>query len=508
MDCTLRDGGYYTDWDFDDSVVDAYLAAVEKMPVDYVELGYRNNPSDSYLGRFGYTPLATMEMARKSSKKRLAVMLNEKSTDVDDLKNLLGPARGLVDMVRIAVDPKNFDRAVTLAETVKSMGFELSFNMMYMSRWNGEFRDVLDRLDKLNGVADVICMVDSYGGITSAELREIYADVRERTSCCIGFHGHNNLQLALSNTLTAMECGVDVVDATMLGMGRGAGNLATELLLTYLNTHGGVPVDFNVLGDVVGAFNPLWEKFRWGANLPYMIAGANGIPQKDVMEWVNNRVYSLDSIVRALENRRCGEKDNAKYPLLPEGQKYDEVLIVGGGENASVHRRAVVDFVRGRKNVAMVFATARYAAEYMDLNVPKYYCIVGSEARRLTRNVGAERFDGHCVLPPYPRLMGTEIPEYAERKTFELPKIEFVNEYCDSVTTVALQLASQLTKGPVYVVGYDGYPEGTNNAKDVALAAENYVIFNAFSKYYNKPVVSLTPTMYKGLLVSSIYQYI
>ena len=89
-----------------------------------------------------------------------------------------------------------------------------------------------------------------------------------------------------------------------------------ELLLTMLSKRG-LEVNFNILGDVIFSFQPLLDKYAWGTNLPYMLSGANSIPQKDVMDWVTNRTYSFNSIVLALDNRRNGIEDNAHYPLLP-----------------------------------------------------------------------------------------------------------------------------------------------------------------------------------------------
>ena len=135
LDCTLRDGGYYTDWDFSQALVDSYIKAMNELPVNYLEVGYRNNPSKEYLGRFGYTPVSVLTHLRDTCTKKLAVMLNEKSTKPSDLEYLLKPIQGLADMVRIAIDPKNIDRAIVLAKAVKSMGFEVGFNVMYMSKW-------------------------------------------------------------------------------------------------------------------------------------------------------------------------------------------------------------------------------------------------------------------------------------------------------------------------------------------------------------------------------------
>ena len=507
LDCTLRDGGYYTDWDFDNETVDAYIKAMNALPIDYLELGYRNNPLKEYLGKYGYCPVNVLKHVRATCTKKLDVMLNEKSTKPEDLDMLVKPLVEIVDMIRIAIDPKNYDRAVVLAKTVKALGFEVGFNCMYMSRWLTDYPDFLKKLNQINGVADLFCMVDSFGGMTPKELTAIVKEVRANTTVPVGFHGHNNLQLGLINTLTAIDLGLEYVDCTVLGMGRGAGNLKTELLLTFLNAQQGLEVDFNVLGDVITAFTPLYEKYRWGTQLPYMISGANSIPQKEVMELVTNRVYSFDSIVRGLQNRKDNVKDNAKYPILEEAS-YENVIIIGGGQSPVEHLDGIIDFIKHTKNIALVFATARHAGKFLDVDVPQYYCLLGREAKRLKANVSAEQFKATCVLPPYPRKLGTDVPEYAEKATYELPKIEFTTEYQDSCTTLAIQTALNICKSNIYIVGYDGYPGSVLSEKEVALSNENMALLQDYEKYTGKKMKSLTPSLYPELEIESIYQFI
>lgn len=508
LDCTLRDGGYYTHWDFDSQTVDSYINAMNALPIDYLEVGYRNNPSKEYLGKFGYSPVSVLKHLRKNCTKKMVVMLNEKSTKPSDLEALLGPIVGLVDMVRIAIDPKNFDRAVMLAKAIKTMGFEVGFNCMYMSKWSTEYDGFLAKLSALNDFCDLFCMVDSFGGVTPEDLTNIYKEVRENTTVPVGFHGHNNLQLGLINTITAMKLGVDYVDATILGMGRGAGNLNMELLLTYLNAHEGMHVDFNVLGDAISAFTPLMEKYQWGTNLPYMLAGANRIPQKEVMDWVTNRVYSFNSIVRALENRKNQEVDNAKYPVLESGKLHEKVLIIGGGESVKEHIEGIKNYILNNVNIAIVFATARHASLFHDINCPKYYALVGRESRRMVANVDSSTFADTAILPPYPRTMGTDVPEFAMQYTYELKEITFTSEYQDSCTTLAIQIAIEICSEDLLLVGYDGYPGGILSEKETALTRENRIIFEAYERALNKPLVSLTPSLYKELTVKSVYQYI
>ena len=506
LDCTLRDGGYYTNWDFCTDVVKTYIETTNKLPIDYLEVGYRNKPTKEYMGKFGYTPVSVLKKLRASSDKKLVVMLNEKSTLPEDLDELLTPIKGLVDMIRLAVDPKNFERAVTLAKAVKSMGFEVAFNTMYMSKWSTEYKGFLDKLSEINGVADLFCMVDSFGGITPSEVKAITAKVKANTTCAVGFHGHNNLQLGLINTLTAIECGVDFVDATALGMGRGAGNLNMELLLTYLKNEG-LEVDFNVLGDYVSNFQSLLDKYQWGTNLPYMISGANRIPQKEVMEWVTNRTYSFNSIVRALDNKRNHIADNARYPLF-EAHPTDMVLIIGGGYSAIEHQGAIKEFLKNNPNVAVVFATCRHAASYLDIENDKYYCLVGNEAKRMKSNIKESDFDGKCILAPFPRKMGTEVPGFADESTFELKNISFTDDYLDSCTAIALQISLDLQAKDILVIGYDGYKGEVLSEKEMDLTNENRTLFEDFKEFAKKSLVSLTDSLYKELEVKSIYQFI
>ena len=506
LDCTLRDGGYYTEWDFNAEIVRTYLNGMNNLPVDYIELGYRNNPEKEYLGKFGYCPVYLLKQIRELSKKKLAVMLNEKSTKVEDLKNLIEPINRLVDMIRLAVDPNNMLRAIELAKAVKAQGFEVGFNIMYMSKWD-QYEGFYEQLQGVNGVANIVNMVDSFGGVLPKEVEAIVKKLRQVLTCKIGFHGHNNLEMGLINTITAIDCGVDSVDATILGMGRGAGNLNTELLLAYLN-HKGIAVDFNALSDVITAFQPLFEQYRWGTQLPYMISGANSLPQKEVMALVTNRVYSFDSIVRGLQNKKDKVEDNAKYPILEEVNKYDDVIIIGGGDTPVHHLEGLTNYIKTKKNIALVFATARHAGKFLDLDVPQYYCLLGREAKRLKSNVSAEQFKATCILPPYPRKLGTDVPEYAEKATYELPKIEFTTEYQDSCTTLAIQTALNICRGNIFIVGYDGYPGSVLSEKEVALSNENMTLLQDYEKYTGKKMKSLTPSLYPELQVVSIYQFV
>ncbi len=508
LDCTLRDGGYYTNWDFDQKLARTYFEAFNALPIDYLEIGYRSNPMKEYLGEYFYCPLYLLEEAKKISSKKLVIILNEKDVLPEHVKNLLSPCIGLISMVRIALDPENLSRALKLAERIRSLGFAVGFNVMYMSKWK-QYKSFLDDIRFVSDVADYFYMVDSYGGVYPQDVKETIELVKKKTTCKIGFHGHNNLELALINSLTALENGASIIDATITGMGRGAGNLKTELLLTALNAKQSLTVDFNALSNVVDAFEKLQIDHGWGTNLPYMVSGANSMPQKDVMEWVTRRFYSFNSIIRALNNQKNKIEDNQKLPLFQPANQYKTAIIIGGGPNAKSHQQAVKEYLRKLDNVCLIHASSKNAASYQDLTIDQYFCLVGNEGHRLESVFNnLSNFNGQCVLPPFPRKMGTYIPPAIIDKSYELTQIDFTNKLKDSHTALALQTALTLGVKEIFLVGYDGYQEKTISQLEKNLSDENELLFSAFKKFSDSAISSLTPTNYKGLTVTSVYSYL
>lgn len=504
LDCTLRDGGYYTTWDFKSSVIESYIRSIDQLPIDYIEVGYRNNPSSMYLGEYGYCPVYRLTYIKERTLKKIAIMLNERDVHLDDLEHLLLPIKGIVDMIRMAIDPKNISRAIELAASIKDLGFEVSFNVMYMSKWD-EINIYSNNLCKINKIADVFCMVDSFGSILPNQVASILKRIKEYINIPIGFHAHNNLELALANTIVAIEQDIDFIDSTILGMGRGAGNLKTELLLTYLNKEEKLNVDFNILGDVVEAFNPLLDKCKWGTNLPYMISGANSFPQKEVMEWVNNRTYSFNNIVRALNNKKEKKESNKDYPKLPI-HTYKSVLIIGGGESVINHLDGIKCFLSKQENCAIIHATSRNSLLYQEINIPQYFCLVGNESQRMGKIFkNKKNIIGDCILLPYPRPMDTDVPLFMEGHIYESSEISFTDVYTDSCTALALHTALSFHPTEIFIAGYDGYPHGLSE-KEVDLSKENEILIQKFNQNSNIPLISITQTLYAELTVQSLYQ--
>ncbi len=504
LDCTLRDGGYYTYWDFDKQLVDEYFKSLNQLPVDYIEIGYRSTPMKEYLGEYFYCPTYVIEAIKSISNKKLVIILNEKDVRPEHLPQLLEPIKGLVTMVRMAIDPKNLKRALVLAEAVKKMGFEVGFNVMYMSTWASQ-KEFIQDLKFVDGLSDYFYMVDSFGGVFPQDVLKTINIVREQTSVPLGFHGHNNMELALINTLTALDNGVEIVDATITGMGRGAGNLKTELLLTVLNAKGMLKLDYNPLSVVVDGFTQLQKQHEWGTNLPYMVSGANSLPQKEVMEWVSKRFYSFNSIIQALENKKNKIEDNKRFELFTPKKTYRKCILIGGGPSAVALAEPIRKMIKDEKDICLVYASTRNASVYKDLPVDQYFCLMGNEGNRMGKvfnDLG--NFSGLCVLPPYPRKMGTFVPEEVEDKTYELLQITYTDLVKESQTALSLQICIDLKAEEVMVVGYDGYSGTKLGSKEQELLAENEQLFAAAQNAGLK-ITALSQTKYKSLITDSIY---
>lgn len=509
LDCTLRDGGYYTNWDFNRSLIELYLKSMEKLPVDIIEVGYRSLSTEGYSGEYFHLPAYRLKWIRAlAPSKQIAVMLNEVEVELEDLNQILGPVKAYIDVVRLAVKPHRFDHAVLVAEAIRDMGLKVAFNQMYISKLIGD-EEMLEKVKSLDGKVDYFNLVDSYGSVFPTQVQAYACELKAAyTQTRLGFHGHNNLELAFANSLAALEGGCDIIDGTLTGMGRGAGNLKTELWLTWLSKERDREVDFNELSTVVAEFEEMQRQYGWGTKLAYMVSGANALPQKKVMEWVTNRFYSLNSIVRALNNESEGKADNLRLkPFTPE-QTFDKAIIVGGGPRGAAHAEAVKEFIRLMPySVCLIHASSRNVPFFNDIDTVQFHCLAGNEGHRLESLFAELDLTGRVgILPPFPRIMGTYVPPSMIQKTFELPELDFPEETRESVTALAIQAAMQLKAKELLFVGYDGY-SGDVTRKEMELFNENESIFkHAMEMGLN--CRSLTLTKYKNLPQSTVYAYI
>lgn len=510
LDCTLRDGGYYTNWEFTPELVKRYLQAVNSLPIDYVELGYRSPDVSTYYGQYYYLPQSVLtQCATWCPNARLALMLNLKEVDVESVVPLLENISSYVYMIRMATRPTDISKAKMIARVAKDYGLKVSINVMYMSEWIKQ-PSFAAELQGAESLLDGMVMVDSYGAVYPQDIAPCVRAIKKYYNGTIGFHGHDNMELAFANTLAAIEAGVDCVDATMLGMGRGAGNLKTELLLTYLSSLDS-SISLNTLMDTLSDFEALKQTYKWGTNLPYMISGRYSLPQKEIMAWVTQKRYSAAQIVQRLQSNvisKC-ESRSQSYPILEIRKDCPVVsILIGGGDSVPQHINGILELIRKeckQHPIQLVFSSSKHLHLFDDMpeNVSRYIYMVGIEGRRLERQMSSVRKQDILVVTDQSTI-DAYIPDTLISQTYSLGKQVKQEEiiYQDSPLCAAVRIATYLRTAAIWMVGFDGYNmEDKSGSYDLMM--ETQTVIDYLTK--EMPLYTLLPTKYKHLQMKPLY---
>ena len=506
LDCSLRDGGYYNNWDFEENFVALYRDKIKSLPIDYIEIGYRNLVQKEYRGKYFYCPLPILVQWAEFSD-QLVLMLDEINTPIEEVEAMIQPCIGKAKMFRIATKPNRISQGIALAKKIKNAGFEVGLNIMYLSEWD-QYDDFFDQFKGIENHIDYLYMADSYGAVLPDYIVKTVKKLKSITSVKLGYHGHNNLEMGLINALKAIEHGVEIIDASITGMGRGAGNLKTELLLTYLAAEKLKEVNFEHLDALVNQFEALQATYQWGNNLAYMVSGANSIPQKEVMNLITRRYYSIDNAIKYLGFKSENEAAKNSYPKLNTKKTKASILIIGGGPSTLKHLDAIKSFIHQNEGLTLLFSSARHIASFTEFK-DTYTILVGAEGKRLEENIRKGSFNNHCILPPPPHKITPYIPEELIGNCVELTDTIFSKENCDAHLAVTLQAAIELGGKEIFLIGFDGYTATELNEREAFLMQENQLIFDHFIQCQeNIQLKSLSPTSYENIAIFSIYALI
>jgi 3-deoxy-manno-octulosonate cytidylyltransferase (CMP-KDO synthetase) len=268
LDCTLRDGGYYTDWKFDSSLVRDLVKALDNNCVDIIELGYKSpikggpyrKCNDGFIN----------SIIDFKVKAELAFMIDVKDYIIDKkvnkslLLDIIKPSSTFT-ICRVAAKIDELPYIEEIVNILKELNYKVICNLMGTSLLKDKdfslFSKICNKLD-----LEAIYIADSYGALLPEDIRNIFS-----SHPISGIHTHDNMGLAFANCLEAINLGANYIDGTITGMGRGVGNVRTEQLL--LN-RGGINYD---LLNIIDKFNVLKNKFGWGTNPLYHRAGKEHI---------------------------------------------------------------------------------------------------------------------------------------------------------------------------------------------------------------------------------------
>ena len=277
VDATIRDGGLCNNFRFDDKFIKDFYQANVKAGVDYMEFGYKESKEIFNEDDFGKWKFCNDSDIRKivgdnKTGLKIAVMADVGRTDFQ--KDIIPKKDSPIDLVRIATYINTIPAAVEMIENCAKKGYETTINIMAVSKANTD--DIKTALDILGqSPVNAFYIVDSYGALypeQSRKLANLYCEYADKYGKSVGIHAHNNQQLAFANTIEAMTQGVSYLDATVDGMGRGAGNCALELLLGFLkNPKYKVAPILKIIEEHTEKLKA--EGVKWGYDIPYMLTG-------------------------------------------------------------------------------------------------------------------------------------------------------------------------------------------------------------------------------------------
>ena len=286
LDCTIRDGGICNDWQFDKDTVRTVYKTLVASGVDYMEIGYQSKDGlfdPAQCGPWRFCLEDDLKDIVDNSAMKIATMVDVGRFEGKDLPK---SSESSVDVLRIATYAHQMDQALALLDIANNKGYETFVNVMAVSALSPEKMDLFLHQLKGSGVHNV-AIVDSFGAMYPYHIRYLVQKYRSilGENIGIGVHCHNNQQQAFANSIAAIDEGVNFVDATIFGMGRGAGNCPLELLLFYLNNP---KHSVEEVIELTEYFVKLRFDLLWGYHMPYAITGFLNLHPRSAIEQMNS----------------------------------------------------------------------------------------------------------------------------------------------------------------------------------------------------------------------------
>jgi 4-hydroxy 2-oxovalerate aldolase len=289
LDCTVRDGGLMNDHNFPLEFVQAIYEADVAAGVDYMEIGYKGAARMYDRKQYGTWKFCTEDDIRrvvgdKKGTTKISVMADAERTDYHT--DILPREKSVVDLYRVATYIHQIPAALEIVNDATAKGYETTLNIMAVSKVpERELASALEVI--MQSPVGTLYVVDSFGTLYSEQIRDLVGLFQKFTKPAgkeVGIHTHNNLQLAFANTIEAIVLGANYVDASIGGLGRGAGNCPMELALSFL--HNPKFQMRPILHALQHHVEPMREELRWGFAIPYMLTGYLNQHPKAAMQFM------------------------------------------------------------------------------------------------------------------------------------------------------------------------------------------------------------------------------
>ena len=518
LDCTLRDGGYYNLWNFKLNDVQEYINKISKSKIKIIEIGFKFFKKNPKFGKLAFVDESYLSKLKIPEDINIAIMINGQDLVNlgDQWKSILENSfkknnNNKIEIIRIAVHYEEIFKISNHIKYLKLKGYRVFINLMQINKIsNNRLRKFLVYIKKIKSV-EVFYFADSLGCLRAENIKKICRIIKKNWTKPFGVHAHDNCGFALLNTLESMNNGAKWLDATIQGMGRGAGNVKTESLvseLLYRNLKNINYVAEPLFELAQGYFLEKKKRYNWGSSIYYNLAANYNIHPTYIQEILFENRYSHKKIIDIINLLRKTPSSSSFNTNLLKNNLFNEVspyywdaknyfknrivLIVGQGPSIKDNKDKILRFIKNKNSVTFCLNINKF------LFNKNYYNIISHEVRALVDQIEYKKL--HNIIMPTERLKSIlnklnnkNIKNYGLITTSN--RIHVMDSYCELPNSFAIGYALAICKASsakeVYLVGFDGYSE----QEQTNLEMSNY--FQILLKYFKElNIRSLTNSRY------------
>ncbi len=505
LDCTLRDGAYLIDKKFGDTSIHGIINGLVNTGIELIEIGFLQDEGFGE-GKTVYKNGKDAEkFVPKDKKGSLFTVLADYSRySIENLDEYTGKS---FDAVRACFFKKERYDVIEFCKEVKRKGYKLFVQPVDILGYTDV--ELIEFIELVNSIEPYcLSIVDTFGSMYVEDLRRIYELINHNLvkNCKIGFHSHNNMQMssALSQEFLRMTYGQRevVVDATISGMGRGAGNTPTELVAQYMVSKLGYTYDIDALLDIIDEYmDNIRSRCSWGYDTNYFIAGAysahvnnitylkkkNSIRYKDT-RYILNKIgaiprkrYHYDLLESTyLDYLNSEIDDSATISELTNVFKDKNIVMVCPGKTASTYSDSIRKYVSDNDAivVSVNFKYDKAKADYMYFsNIKRYGYWSNDKAasdipKILTSNITSE-------------------PKENEKVVSFVDLVKCGWEHMDNSAILLLRLLDKLNVKTIAIAGLDGFDYSINNAQNFANSELELANLNTEAMILNKEIAEM-----------------
>lgn len=378
LDCTLRDGGYVNNFSFENAHISNIIDQLQQASIDIIECGFLDSlqGKPDNLTRFDRCETINKLLSKlpEDHNSLFVGMIEFGKVDIDHLPQV-SDEKNEIKGIRLSFHKSDYLKIFEYASKIIAKGYKLFIQPIATELYSD--KEILELIHRCNAIdIDSMYIVDTHGSMMRDNLRRIYYlfEHNLNISTRLGFHSHNNLQLSYSNAIDFIEISQNsqrdiVIDSSIYGMGRGAGNLNTELLADYINRRIAPCYKIEPLLEVVDAYLvAISRETRWGYSLEHFLSASEHCHPNYASYLINRKNLSIVEIKKLLasipdserqemnkaliDNIYINYKENSNLPLkdLPESFYKSNIVLVASGKSIEERKEAILENIRKNKS--------------------------------------------------------------------------------------------------------------------------------------------------------------